>query len=257
MKSVLPIALAALLAGTNVSAQTQVLFSEDFNSPTGFSDPDQLSWSYDLVNDLFGTAFQNTRDVETLQIAGSAKFSDPSGIGGAYALGMLSDREPDLLAAVFDVGSFGFLNVQIDISSIDLDCCGGPFNPDGEIPTFQLSLYDAPLGAFDVNSIGTAALDSDTITGIASAPLVFDWTNHIVALDASGSSDGNVALVIDLIEGGYAGFDNITVASSDERGVVSVPSSTSSISSSSGGGAGPIALALMAMAMTGIRRRRV
>jgi hypothetical protein len=249
MKPVLPIALAALLSSGPLFAQTQVLFSEDFNSPTGYSDPDQLSWTYAFVNGLFGTAFQNTHDVETLQIAGSAKFTDPSGIGGAYALGMLSDREPDLLAAVFDVGESGFLNVQIDISSIDFDCCGGPFNPNGDIPVFQLSLYDAPLGAFDVRSIGTPALDSDTITGIASEPLVFDWTNHIVALDASSSTDGNVALVIDLIEGGYAGFDNITVASSDERGAVSVASS------SSGGGTGPIVLALLA-AFAAIWRRR-
>ncbi len=248
MKTILGIVLFAVI-GSVQAAETRVLFSENFNAPAGYADIDQLSWSYQPVNELFGSDFQNTFDVETLQIIGSGKFSDPSGTGGAYALGMLDDAEPDLLAAVFDVENYGFLNVQMDISSIDLDCCGGPFNASGEIPAFRISLYDAPLGAFDVGSINSAPLASETIVGVASEAQTFVWTQHVVALDASASADGNVALVIDLIEGGYAAFDNITVASSDVRGEIGT------VASSGSGGSGSISLLLMLPALAGLRRR--
>jgi len=248
MNKLLSLALTILFSGLVQAADTRILFSENFNAPAGYSDPDILSWSYQSVNELFGSEFQNTFDVETLQITGSAKFSDPSGIGGAYALGMLDDAQPDLLAAVFDVENYGFLNIEVDISSIDLDCCGGPFNTEGEIPVFRISLYDAPLGAFDVGAISTEALASETITGVASAPQSFEWTRHIASLDASGSTDGNVALVIDLVEGGYASFDNVTVASSDVRGEVR------SVQSGSGG-SGSVSFFLFIAAMAGFRRR--
>ena len=242
--------LLAMICATSAQAQTaQVLFSQNFDSPTGYTDIDQLSWSYQSVNELFGAEFQNTFDVETLQIAGSAKFSDPSGTGGAYALGMLDDAEPDLLAAVFDVENFGFLNIRMDISSIDFDCCGGPFNLDGEIPTFRISLYDAPLGAFDVGAISSEPLATETITGVASAPQTFEWTQHVIALDASGSTDGTVAMVIDLIEGGYAAFDNVTVASSDIRGDVGTTSSGSS-------GGGGVSLILLVLGLPLVLRRK-
>jgi len=249
MKPLLSIALSLLFIGS-VQAETRILFSENFNAPSGYTDFEELSWSYQSVNTLFGSEFQNTFDVETLRIAGSAKFGDPTGTGGAYALGMLDSAEADLLAAIFDVENFGFLNIELDISSIDLDCCGGPFNSAGDAPTFRISLYDAPLGAFDVGSISSEALASETITGVASAAQTFEWTQHIVALDASSSTDGNVALVIDLIEGGYAAFDNVTVASSDVRGEVRTAQTGS-------GGSGAASVWLLVIAMVGLRRRLI
>lgn len=253
-----PVVAAMSFAAPAFSQQVEVLFSENFDSPVGFSDPDLLSLSFLPVNDLFGTAFQNTFTVETVQVANSPLYSDPTGTGGAFALGMLSDAEDDQLAAVFDVTTFGFLNLQMDVSSLDLDCCSGPFNPDGVAPVFEFRLFDAPQGVFDVFVPTGALLDSGMITGSASARMVFDWTQHVVSLDASGSTDGNVALVIDLIEGGYAAFDNLIIASSDDRGVVGNPLPDESTGSgNSGGGALHWWLALLVPALAGIKRRRM
>lgn len=203
----------------SLSAQAAILFNEDFDTPVGYVGS-RLGGdlSQQKVNSLHGTSFQNSFTVETLRVSDGITFSDPSGIGGEYALGMLSTRQDDLLSAVFDTQSFNFLNLNIDISAIDLDCCAGPFNPTATlVPKFEFRLYDAPGGAFNLFSSGTL-LASDTVTGTASPRAIFDWTNHSVALDASGSTDGNVALVIDLLEGGYASFDNLVIASSDTPG---------------------------------------
>ena len=211
----------------SLSAQAVVLFDENFDTPVGYIGTAlNGDLSGQTVNSLHGTSFQNSFTVETMRIASGTTFSDPSGTGGAYALGMLSS--PDLVSAVFDAQSFNFLNLNLDISAIDLDCCGGPFNPTATlIPEFEFRLYDAPLGVFNLFAPGTL-LDSDTIIGTASDRTTFAWTNHTVALDASSSTDGNVALVIDLLQGGYASFDNLVIASSnDPGGGVSVPEPSS------------------------------
>lgn len=203
----------------NMSAQAVVLFDEDFDTPVGYNGT-QLNGDItgQTVNSLHGTSFQNSFTVETLRVAGGTTFSDPSGTGGAYVLGMLSTAQNDLVSAVFDAQSFAFLNLNVDVSAIDLDCCGGPFNPTGTlVPQFEFRLYDAPLGVFNLFAPGTL-LDSDTILGTASDRTTFDWTNHTVALDATGSTDGNIALVIDLLQGGYASFDNLVIASSNDPG---------------------------------------
>lgn len=213
------------------SAEANILFAEDFDTPVGYFGT-RLSGdlSGQTVNSLHGTSFQNSFTVETLRIAGGTTFSDPSGTGGAYALGMLSSAQNDLVSAVFDVQSFDFLNLNIDISAIDLDCCGGAFNPTASlVPKFEFRLYDAPTGSFNLFAPGTL-LDSSTIIGTASDRTTFEWTNHTVALDASGSTDGNVALVIDLLQGGYASFDNLIIASSnDSGGGLSVPEPATSV----------------------------
>ena len=164
----------------SLSAQAVVLFDENFDTPVGYIGDllnGDLSGPGQTVNSLHGTSFQNSFSVETLRISGGTTFSDPSGTGGAYALGMLSSVQNDLVSAVFDARSFNFLNLNIDISAIDLDCCGGPFNPTATlIPEFELRLYDAPLGVFNLFAPGTL-LDSDTIIGTASDRTTFAWTN--------------------------------------------------------------------------------
>ena len=212
----LSVGIASLIG---LPAQAGVLFSEDFNTPVNYVGT-RLNGdlSGQKVNFLHGTAFQNSFSVETLRIAGGTTFSDPSGKGGAYALGMLESAQNDLVSAVFDAQSFDFLNLNIDVSAIDLNCCGGAFNPTGTlVPKFEFRLYDAPQGVFSLSTPGTL-LDSNTITGIASPRTTFAWTNHTVALDTSSSTDGNVALVIDLVAGGYASFDNLVIASSNVSG---------------------------------------
>lgn len=219
------VVFATLIAGAlslfdSGSVRAAILFSNDFNSPTNYIPGGALNGdiSSQTVNSLHGTSFQNSFTVETLRISGGTTFTDASGTGGAYALGMLSTAQNDLMSATFDAQSFNFLNLSIDVSAIDLDCCGGPFNPTGTlVPEFQFRLYDAPGGAFNLFAPG-ALLDTQNIIGTASPRTVFDWTSHVVALDASGSTDGNVALVIDLLQGGYASFDNLVIASDDTPG---------------------------------------
>jgi hypothetical protein len=119
----------------------------------------------------------------------------------------------------FNVGMNRFLNFRLDISSIDLSVFGGPFVPvNGAAPIFEFTLYDNPGGGA---GLGTGAvLDSKQATGTASAKSVFDWTEVVIPLDASGSTNGNVTLRIDLLGGGYAAMDNFRIAASDTPGDV-------------------------------------
>ncbi|WP_028999715.1 PEP-CTERM sorting domain-containing protein [Azohydromonas australica] len=119
----------------------------------------------------------------------------------------------------FNVGQYRYLNFQVDVSSIDLSAHGGPFVPVGTKPVFEFTLYDNPSGANGLG--GGTVLDSFQVTGTASAPDVFDWTQAWVGLDANGSTNGSVTLVIDLISGGGAALDNMRVAADDTP--ISVP----------------------------------
>jgi hypothetical protein len=207
---------------------TLVLYQNDFetvNSPPGFIDTTGKDVSQQTINALYSTPgflFQQTNTVETLEINGGVAFgsgySDPQGIGGNYTLGMLSSVQDDHVALVFNVGTFNFLNVGMDISAIDLDGVGGPFGVDQ--PIFRLSLYDAPGGIFNISSPGTL-LDQIDVMGTGTPhQSIFDWTGIIAPLSAAASTDGNVALDIELIQSGYAAFDNIIIASSDQSGEI-------------------------------------
>lgn len=127
------------------------------------------------------------------------------------------------MSLAFNIGNYDFLNFQFDISSIDLDTWGGPFVPAGGVaPVFKLSLFDNPSGANNID--GPGLLSSVIITGEASTQKnIFNWTNHIVALDAKGSTNGNVILQIDEIVGGYAALDNFVIVASDVGGEIEVP----------------------------------
>lgn len=245
------LALPVILFST-VAGAVQVLYVQDFespNDPPGFVDTTGRDVSQQTVNSLYGDqppgfSFQQDFTVETLEINGGFAFgtgySDPAGIGGNYALGMLASVQNDKLRLTFDVGSFNFLNVQMDISSIDLDGVGGPFVPvEGAVPEFKLTLFDSPGGV-----LGTKILGTDTKSGTASPRNVFDWTNVIFALSTVGNSDGIVTVEIDLLSGNYAAFDNMVIAAADVGGVVPVPG----------------ALPLLASALAGfgvVARRRV
>ena len=88
----------------------------------------------------------------------------------------------------------------------------------GAVPTFEFTLFDNPSGATGLGS--GAILDSLLASGTASARDVFDWTNVLLALDATGNTNGNVTLRIDLLNGGYAALDNFRIAASDTPGDV-------------------------------------
>jgi hypothetical protein len=230
------------LAVSPVSAST-LLYDQDFESPVNYVNDGGDINIFRTVNDLYGNqppgfSFNQAFTSETLNITGSQRgggsaafgtgYSDPSGTGGNFAIGMLSDAENDLTSLVFNVGAFDFLNVGVDVSSIDLDRFGGPFIPaGGAAPTFRFTLFDNPGGTPGLG--GGTVLDFADASAAASDRAVFAWTSSVLALSTAGNTDGNVILQIDLLTGaGYAAFDNIRIVASDEEGdldPISLPAS--------------------------------
>jgi hypothetical protein len=227
-KSHLLIMTAMCIGAINAANAATTLYTNDFESPDGFVDTTGRDVSQQTVSslyDLAGFSFQQTSTVETLEINGdfafSGGYSDPSGTGGNYAIGMLSSVQDDKLSLTFDVGSFDFLNIFMDISAIDLDGVGGPFGVDQ--PIFRASLYDSPGGAFNINAPGTL-LDQVDLTGTGTpSQSIFDWTRVVAALSTEGNTDGNVTFMLDLTQSGYASFDNIKVDADEISGVVPIP----------------------------------
>lgn len=253
MKSLVALALAAICTAPAVA--TTVLYTQDFENPTGFVNDGGDVNIFRTVNQLYGnqpTGFQFFQNftTETLLVGGSQAwgrgFQDPQAVAGRYVLGMLSDAQNDLLGLSFNVGTDRYLNFSLDISSIDLDRWGGAFVAPGTLPSFRLSLYDNPSGAIGLGS--GALLDSVDITGVPGANRwTFNWTHHTVALDAARATNGNVTLRIDELTGGYAALDNFRIAASNtagDTGSGTVPEP------------GSLALAGLAVAGLGLSRRR-
>jgi hypothetical protein len=221
--------IAAAVALPFASVQASVLlYTQSFDNPVGFvSNGKDLDAS--SVNSLYGNqpagfVFNQQFSVETLRVGGGQAFGvgyqDPQARAGRYVLGMLSNVQPDLIGLAFDVGSYDFLNFQFDLSSVDLDCCGAGaagFVTPGAIPSARISLYDNPTGAAGLGS--GPALDSVDVTGVAPQnKYTFNWTNHIVGLNAANSTNGRVIMRIDLLTGGYAALDNFAIAASNNSG---------------------------------------
>jgi len=244
--------LAALATCVAVATQASVvLYEQNFESPnldafaassgstgktTGSSDGSQSDVNAIYANQPAGFTFAQAWTVETLRVGGTDAwgqkgFQDPAGKAGSYVIGMLTntDNQDDWLGLTFDIGDHQYLNFQLDISPINLNFWGGPFVPEegSTAPAFRLSLYNNPGNAnpFTRSSSigyrmtqGLSLLSSDVITGAPSFNYwVFNWTQHIVSLDATGNTNGNVTLVIDEIQGGYAALDNFRIVASDTR----------------------------------------
>ena len=204
-----------------------ILYDQDFENPAAFVNNGGDVNISNPVNSLYGNQppgflFAQAFTVETLLVTGNQAFgtgySDPSGIGGNYTLGMLSNAQNDLLGLSFDVGVNDFLNVRMDISSIDLSVFGGPFVPAaGIVPTFQFTLYDNPGGGAGLFGNGTV-LSQLQASGTASPRDVFDWTEAVLPLSAVGNTNGNVILQIDMLNGGYGALDNFLIEASETPG---------------------------------------
>src|SRR5262249_18710668 len=152
---------------------------------------------------------QNTVEAVSVQ---QSLYHDPEGKGGMYALGMLSTAEDDKLALTFDAQGRSFVNVGLDLSSIDVSGCGGPFGV--AAPVVRVSLPDSPRGA--PVSFNQTVLDTKTITGDAAPDQwTFHWHYGVVSLAASGSTDGHVSILFDLLQSGYAAFDNLSIVASN------------------------------------------
>ena len=205
-------------------AQTVLLYKNSFESPLT---PPEATCGPDLdatfVNTLWGGTglgtgggglFQQINTVETILIHGPyLQYTDASGMGGNYCLSMLSVAEDDKAALTLNSEMLPFANVTFLMSSIDIAGCGGPFGVDTAV--MRMTVYDSPGGAFDFYTPGTI-LDETTLTG--GAPDVnsyfFNWILCTTSLDISGSVDGNITIVFDLLESGYAAIDSIEISSS-------------------------------------------
>ncbi len=214
---VLGVSVLAIATGGEVHA-LKIVYQNDFESPNGiFFGPYYIDLSQQNLNYLYGPEIQMKYTVETLGIEGPHNlYSDPSGIGGEYAIGMLESAQNDLAAITFDVEELSFVNVSVDVAGIGIKGINGPFVNDN--PVFSITLLDTPGGKFNMGSVYSyKSLDSVTVSGVMSSDSIFtfDWTNNFVSLNTEGTSDGNVTLLIDLIEGGYAALDNLVVITSD------------------------------------------
>jgi hypothetical protein len=215
--------VAALVAlAVTARAQSVVLYTNDFESPNV---PVVIDCGNSLdtrgINFLYGTAgftFSQQNTVEAVVHADiGAYYSDPEGKGGAYSIGMLSTAQDDKLALTFDAEGRAFVNVGLDLSAIDVQGCGGPFGV--AVPVLRISLLDSPGGVFDFNQ---TVLDTKTLANDVATPeqWTFHWKYGVVALDASGATDGNVSILFDLLESGYAAFDNLSIVASNTSNVV-------------------------------------
>ncbi|HEY0737308.1 MAG TPA: thrombospondin type 3 repeat-containing protein [Herpetosiphonaceae bacterium] len=207
-------------ATATTTSSTTILYQNNFESPSiPPGDFCASDFSQTPVNSMYGPGFQQVWTPELMIVNGpKMRYRDPAGIGGRYVLGMLESLQDDKLALTFDSQMRSFINIGIDISAISADKCG--VNQLPGVPRFRLSLYDTPSGAFNFNAPGRL-LGSIDIAGTAvPQQYVFDWTHHVVPLDASAATNGRVTLMWDVIGGFYAAFDNLVVTASDTAGVV-------------------------------------
>ena len=204
-----------------VQGQTVVLYSNDFESPN-VSSFRTCGNSLDArgINFLHGEpgfVYHQQNTVEGLLINDPfGLYSNPQGLGGQYAIGMLSTVQNDKLSLTFDSQGRDFLNVGMLLTSIDVSGCGGPFGIG--TPVMNLSLLDSPGCSF---SFGQPVLDTATITGgLGPDQWTFNWQFGSVGLDTTGSTDGCVSIVMDLSGSGYGAFDNLSITAADTSGVV-------------------------------------
>ena len=134
---------------------------------------------------------------------------------------MLGSAQDDRLGLSFNVQNFDFFNFRLDVSSLGIDHPQGLFSPgitwdSVTVPIFNFVLYDNPAGT---NTIGSGTiLDSAQLVGVASEREELVWTTGLFAFDTSNSTNGNVTLQIDLLQGPYAVFDNLLITASDNAG---------------------------------------
>jgi MYXO-CTERM domain-containing protein len=217
-------ALGLCLSGIGFSpighAQTVILYENDFEKPNV---PLMVDCGNSLdtrgINFLYGEKdFEFAQDftVEAVFLHDPAGKYKNAGDHGDYALGMLSTVQDDKLALAFDSRGYSFINIGIDLSSIDVEGCAGPFGVSA--PKLRITLLDRPDGVVDYAQTELATQD---VVGVAAADAwSFRWKKEVVGLSTEGTKDGKVTVVFDLLEGGYAVFDNLSITASMASKVV-------------------------------------
>ena len=217
-------ALGLCLSGIGFSpighAQTVILYENSFEKPNV---PLAVDCGNSLdtrgINFLYGEKdFEFAQDftVEAVFLHDPAGKYKNAGDHGEHALGMLSTLQDDKLALAFDSRGYSFINVGLDLSSIDVEGCAGPFGVSA--PKLRITLLDRPDGVVDYAQTELATQD---VVGVAAPDgWTFRWKKEVVGLTTEGTKDGKVTIVFDLLEGGYAVFDNLSITASMSSKVV-------------------------------------
>ena len=215
--------LSSLCVPASGEAQTKVLYGNDFEVPNLLPEincGDALDWRG--INQLYGSEsfnFEQEFSVEAIHLNNPLDLYQNVGEShGNFAIGMLSSRQNDKLALTLKTQGASFLNLGLDLSSIDVQGCGGPFKVD--VPELHITLVDSPSGRFAWEDEHTV-LDEVTFVGEAAPdPWTFAWTSHVQGLDASAATGEHVTVIFDLIRSGYAAFDNLSITASETSGVI-------------------------------------
>jgi len=215
-----------------VDASPVNLYSQNFENPNNYQNSTFFNdASGQNVRDLYGQDLKMRFTTETLSINGPQDiYTDPDGSGDNYSLAIWNGQD-DLLGLTFNTQGKEFLNVKLDLSAIALTIDGGISiwsNSLGEttipnLPLLNLKLYDDPNESLDIENPTGTILDETTLEGIevGETPFTFNWTEIIAGLDASGSTNGKVTLVFDLlgVNNAYAAIDNIEIEASNVSSV--------------------------------------
>jgi len=206
-------------------AGTLFLYENDFENPALplTATCGNIDLSFQDVNSLYPPGFQQINTVETLSVTGPGGiYSDPSGIAGNYCLSMITNPtsppgQNDRLSITGNIFNESSIDLTFDMSATNVapaptNICGNPvYTPTN--PILRIILYDSPGGVFDINAPSGAVLDLIDVQGPPpnADPFLFNWTNIIRQLDATGNTDGNITIYIDGIGGSYTAFDNISI----------------------------------------------
>jgi hypothetical protein len=187
------------------------------------------------LNDIYGTGknrFNQSYTSEVLFLEGmpwksNRLYLDSNKTGGRYALGMLkgTSGEDDMTAVSFDRGSYTYVNIQFDISTMDLrTTCGGPFWAGTEDPVLIVSAIDSPHGKALLDGI---RLDQERMVG-ARGPnqWTYQWRTRQVFLDVSKATNKHVSISWRIKNGGsetYTALDNLLIVASNKRRSFAVP----------------------------------
>jgi len=201
-----------------IADDTLVLYENDFEQP---NQPPIVDCGSNLdqtpINTVYGRTgqqFGQSKTVETVILDSNWDQNTPYnntdyGQHGKYAVGMLSQRQDDRLWLDFQVDpNHDFFTVEMDISAIDVNGCGGPFSDPNNLlqPRFQLTLIDRDTGA---------VIESHEITGkVPPNQWTYNWSHEVETFNKGKQQ--NVRLEWNLLHPGseFSVLDNLNIYTS-------------------------------------------
>lgn len=203
--------LLSLPLPTYAQTAATLLYGNDFETPNVPIKANCATLDQRPIETLYGKPSFMYHQTFTVEAVLLASYGAIEGAHGLYSLGMLSKVQDDRLALTFDASARAFVNLGMDLSAIDVPGCGGPFGV--AQARMAIRLLDSPGGVF---SLGQKVLDEVEVVG---GPTFDAKTPHFTrvtaALKTAGSTDGHVSVVFDLLDSGYAAFDNLAITAAD------------------------------------------